>query len=187
MAQNKPIKRSGEGKSLNNVKQTETVHHESARKKRGKGPHRVGELNLTSMLDVCFQLLIFFILTASFTKGEGLLPAHLPEGQGQTADVEEAPEQPITILLRFRGLDAEGEQLAAIEVQGVGSVSDAEELYQRIRSMQNNAANPTGVYNPDDPVIIKPDGNVGWGHVVNAFNAATRARYTNVNFAQPGK
>ena len=50
----------------------ETVHHQPARKKRGLEPVKM-TVNLTSMIDVIFQLLIYFIITATFVIGEGVL------------------------------------------------------------------------------------------------------------------
>jgi len=42
----------------------------------------------------------------------------------------------------------------------------------------------SGVFKPGNRVVIKPGAGVRWQHVANAFNAAVRARYTNINFAQ---
>lgn len=178
MAQQPPQRPKGQAGSLQNVEQTETVHHE----KRGKRPKKMAELNLTSMLDVCFQLLIFFVLTASFAVGEGILPADLPSGQSAQKSEDEPPDQPIKILLKSLG----GESVS-IQLEGIPSPpGDFKELYQMMRSMQLTASNPSGIYKPDDPVIIKPDKTVPWAKVVAAFNTAVKAKYSNVNFAQPG-
>ena len=164
------------------IKPGEWVHHQQRSTKKSKRPQSVGELNLTSMLDVIFQLLIFFVLTASFAKNEGILPADLPAGPGkQTAEDPEPPEQPLNINLRSLG----GEDVS-IEVEGMASPpASFDQLFTQLKSVQRSDSNPTAPYNPDDPVIIHPDQTIGWGHVVNAFNAAIRAEYTNVHFAQP--
>lgn len=144
-------------------------------------PKKMAELNLTSMLDVIFQLLIFFVLTASFAQGEGILPADLPSGQSTSTSEEKPPEQPIDIVLRSLG----GSDVSIQLGNNPTPPADFEELFKMLRSIQNSPQNPNGAYNPDDPVIIKPDKTVRWADVVNAFNAAIRAKYTNVNFAQP--
>jgi len=177
--QKKNVRPKGDAKKLASVEDTETVHHKPHKKKVPKG---VKEMNLTSMLDVCFQLLIFFILTASFAVGEGVLPAELPTGQGKASD-DEPPQQPIKIFLRSLGGDD-----VSIQIEGSPTPpTNFRELYSVLRGMQNSPQNPTAPYNPDDPVIIKPDGTVKWKHVVNTFNAAIKSEYTNVNFAQPNK
>jgi len=167
--------------TLENVAETETVHHRTAASKAQR-PRGVAQLNLVSMMDVCFQLLIFFVLTASFAIGEGILPAELPSGQGAKPRDDAPPQQPITIMLRSLG----GSDIA-IEVQGGGTVENFEALYRLLAGLQRNASNPNGIYLPDDPVIIQPEGTVGWGAVVNTFNQAVRAKFLNVNFAQPQK
>lgn len=173
-------KHAAAAEGLNDVSSTETVHHESRSKGR-RASGRSAELNLTAMLDVCFQLLIFFVLTASFSVGEGILPADLPQGESQAESDEPPPTQPINISLRSLG----GGDVA-IELAGDPSPPGTfQELYQKLQSMQVSDANPTAPFNPDDPVIIEAEGSVEWTHLVNAFNAAVRARYSNVNFAQP--
>lgn len=153
---------------------------DGARKTRK--PKKIPELNVVPMLDVCFNLLIFFISSASFAMGEGVLPADLPAGQGKAATGAEAPQQPIMLMLRSLG----GQDIA-IEVQGGGAVENFQALYTTLAGLQRNTSNPNGIYMPEDPVIIQPEPTVPWGAVVNAFNAAVRAKFTNVNFAQATK
>ncbi|MDH3585429.1 MAG: biopolymer transporter ExbD [Phycisphaerae bacterium] len=171
--------RSADAKSLQRVEATETVHHESKGRKRRR-PKGVQELNLTSMLDVCFQLLIFFILTASFAKGEGYLPADLPTGQGEKSDTDKPPEQPIEITLRSLGDGAVSIQIS-ISPNPPGNFS---ELQAHLKSARHGPSNPAGVYNKDDPIIIKPDPTVPWVHVMDAYNQCVAAKYENINFAQ---
>src|SRR5687767_13536252 len=145
-------------------------------------PKKMPELNVVAMLDVCFNLLIFFIATVSFSVGEGVLPAELPVGQGGVASDTDAPKTPIKIMMRNLGGDH-----VAIEIENGGTVDTFADLYMTLAGLQRNASNPNGIYPDDSPVIIQPDATVAWDAVVNAFNQAVRAKYTNVNFAQPSK
>ncbi|MFI4859810.1 MAG: ExbD/TolR family protein, partial [Phycisphaerales bacterium JB063] len=52
--------------------EVQVVHHTSQRKKRRVNDGEM-ELQLTSMIDVIFQLLIYFVITANFTIDEGTL------------------------------------------------------------------------------------------------------------------
>lgn len=167
--------------SLSKVAEGEYVHHEGSSKKRL--PEKIPELNIIPMLDVCFNLLIFFISTAQFAVGEGVLPADLPMGQGKSSASAKPPEQPIVIQIVNLGGDSISIQLEAVPTPP----ASFNELYKTLMSLKNTPSNPSGPFNADDPVIIRPDGAVKWGHIVNAFNAAVRARYTNVSFAQPQK
>ncbi len=139
------------------------------------------QLNLTSMIDVIFLLLIYFVITASFSADEGILTAKLPEGTGKPAEVPKPPERPIRIRLASTSSPND----VRIDLVGLGrSPRTFGELHTLLSGMQLNDRNPSGAFKDDNPVIIEPDGHVRWQHVVNAFNAAIRARFTNVSFAQ---
>ena len=48
-------------------------------------PAKESKQNLTPMIDIIFQLLIFFVLTANFVATEEQLQAHLPKDRGSPA------------------------------------------------------------------------------------------------------
>ncbi len=149
----------------------ETVHHESHTKR--VPPKGIRDLNLTSMLDVCFQLLIFFILTASFAKGEGFLAADLPLGQGTPN--KDTPEQPININVLVEGNT--GFRLTT-NISRAQRPASVRALFRELKSRRGST------YDHDNPIIIKPDGQVRWDHVVNVYNACVRAKYSNINFSE---
>ncbi len=155
-----------------------TVHHVSARKRRGVPAPKMS-INLGPMIDVIFNLLIYFVVTANFAVEEGVLTLKLPQGSGEPAVTISPPPSPLTIAITSAG--ATGAHLT-LQNRSVGG--SFEQLFQELASLQLNERNPGGAYRPDDPIIIKPQGQVRWQHVVNAFNAAIRAEYGNVSFAQ---
>jgi biopolymer transport protein ExbD len=60
------------------------------------------------------------------------------------------------------------------------------DLSQQLVNLQYNPElGRQGAYKPNNPIIIRPDSTARWQHVMNAFNAAVKARYENVSFAQP--
>ena len=137
-------------------------------------------LNLTSMIDVIFLLLIYFVVTASFTPGEGILTARLPQGTGTGQSIK-LPPQPLNILVTPVGVSD-----CRLQIEGHGGAADFNALYDMLVSLQydKSRSRTQGSHKPDDPVIIKPQRDVRWQHVVNAFNAVVRARYSNIAFAQ---
>lgn len=138
------------------------------------------QLNLTSMIDVIFQLLIYFVVTASFTQDEGILAAKMPQREGSSQ--EDIPPQELVIVLQAAGT----EYMLSIEGAPNPRVQHFTALRRRLEGMQYNPERGrTGTVKPDDPVKIRPEGKVRWQHVVNAFNAAIAARYTDVGFAAP--
>lgn len=162
----------------------ETVHHRSARKRHGRPPGNM-QPNLSAMIDVIFLLLIYFVTTVNFTPDEGVLTAKLPQGTGQPSTDLAPPPQPLNILLT-----AAGETECFIRIQGYpqapGTFSELAALLVQLQYDPQSGLR-SGAFKPDNPVIIRPDAGVRWQHVANAFNAAVRARYTNINFAQVSK
>ena len=159
-----------------------TVHHRSRRQRRGTGPPRI-TLNLPAMIDVTFLLVIYFVVTASFSPGEGILTAKLPQGTGSAA-LATLPPQPLAIVVSDAG--ATGCRLSIEDFATANPPRDFRELYELLVSLQYDKARgrTEGMHKPGDPVIIKPSRQVRWQHVVNAFNAAVRAGYENIAFAQ---
>ena len=154
-----------------------SVHHESARKRRGPKPASM-QLNLTSMIDVIFQLLIYFVVTASFTQDEGVLAAKMPQREGSSQD--DIPPQELVIQIQAAGTDY------VLSIEGDPStVRHFNDLRQRLEAMRFDPSTGTGSIKADDPVKIRPEGRVRWQHVVNAFNTAVAAEYTDVGFAAP--
>ena len=58
------------------------------------------EMNMTPMIDVTFQLLIFFIITLKFKTLEKKLLSHLPTDLGLNTSSEEIDENFVTVKLR---------------------------------------------------------------------------------------
>ncbi|MAE67478.1 MAG: hypothetical protein CMJ18_24730 [Phycisphaeraceae bacterium] len=158
----------------------DVVHHKPARSRRAAEPVRM-TLNLTSMIDVIFLLLIYFVITAIFTPGEGIITARLPKGTG--AGKLSLPIQPLGIVVGAAGTSG-----YRLEIERAAQPRDFQELYKQLVLLQYDPEQDLtgGNHKPDDPILIKPHGEVRWQHVVNAFNAAVRARYRNIQFAQAG-
>jgi biopolymer transport protein ExbD len=164
-----------------------THGHDEPRKKavKHKTNIRVAALNITSFMDLTFNLLLFFVLTANFASAEGVLLATLPKGSGSGGAAITSPDEdptkttlpPVRIFLQ-----AVPNQPAFIRIEGVPTSpgQDYELFYQTLKQWRRDPSNPNGAYDPDQPINIQPDKNCTWNDVVNAFNAAVRARYTSV-------
>ncbi|WP_432797565.1 ExbD/TolR family protein [Poriferisphaera sp. WC338] len=158
---------------------SQPVKHQSSRKRRIVPPAQM-QLQITPLIDVIFQLLIYFMVTASFAVGEGALTAELPTGGDQATDALQIPEQPIVITLQTVGYHN-----VRIEVQGMPTTASFSQLRDMLIDLQYDPAQKrNGVYRPTNPILIKPQQQVRWQHVVNAFNAAMAAGYENIAFAK---
>lgn len=159
---------------------TDAYHHpgqqdDKSGSKRAPMKPATMQLNLTSMIDVVFQLLIYFIITANFALDEGLLTAQLPQrGQGAAVSSEDAKR--VDIFVRsFGAADPQGYTL---EIRGIARPSNFDELTLRLQEML------AGTVTKETPVIIHAANDVRWQHVVNAFNsAAQQAGFLSVGFA----
>ncbi|MDY6914012.1 MAG: biopolymer transporter ExbD [Planctomycetota bacterium] len=156
-------------KSTENMANGGTVHYVSARKKRGR-PKPKMQPPLTPMIDVTFQLLLFFLLTFTFREAEGQIPSRLPIGditKGHDVKID-----PIFVVIRPAG------DQAIYEMSGINvGIHGPEELYRTLMGRQR------ALGSKEVPVVIKPRGDVAWQHVVEAFNQAIRAKFKNIGFA----
>ncbi len=138
-------------------------------------------LNVTSMVDILFNLLVYFIVTANFSIDEGSLKAKLPPPPNLNAppsdslDVGDKKELQVVnsadtygCILNFKGRP----------------VADFAALRATLEA-NNKDKNPSGTVDPKfDSIMIKANGKVRWQHVVNAFNQTVGAGYHKVGFSQ---
>ena len=162
--------------STKNVEGDETVHYVSARKKRGHKTSSNMQPPLTPMIDVTFQLLLFFLLTCEFRESEGNIPGTLPTRGNIVQQVQQTPPpDPIQIRLR----PSADRSSAHYEMTGVSVVINSPaELYGYLKERQDQLGSQ------DVPVVILPGSDVPWEFVVEAFNQAVRAEFTRIGFAQ---
>ena len=120
-------------------------------------------IDLTSLIDVVFILLLFFILTTSFTR-ESVIRINLPEANGEAASTN-----PVTIdvLVANDGTYAvNGRTLAT---------SNVESLMQAITDI---AAGDSTL-----PVLITADADTSHQNVVTAMDAVARLGFSKLSIA----
>jgi hypothetical protein len=143
-------------------------------------------LNLAAMIDVVFLLLMYFLMATNFSLGEELFRLQLPQSLGSEAETDpfDLPEQPFLIRVGSTGpgpgdyrIDLEG---------GFAPPATFDILYQIMNGLQVRDGSTGALLFPDTPIIIQPSKGCRWEHAVNTLNACLRARYTNVQFVEPG-
>jgi biopolymer transport protein ExbD len=127
------------------------------------------ELQLTSMIDVIFLLLIFFVMTFKIAAQEGDFNVKMPIGGGPgSADTTELP-----IKLRLRA-NADGELVDIVVNDSLTFGNDWTKLRGYILNVTGGNAPPTPEEGPE--VEIDLDYNLRYEHVIGAVTAVTGQR-----------
>jgi len=141
------------------------------RQHRGSGTL---ELNMASMIDIVFLLLIFFMCTSSFRKPEREMLTQLPRiGSGTEAEASDYA----SIRIRLRRV-ADG-VLVTLRVteNREDAVGTFDALVERLKQRRAIA---------DVPVVIEGQGDVALGHMVSALDACYQADLRRVAFSTKG-
>ncbi len=122
------------------------------------------EVNLTSLIDVVFLLLIFFMVSTSFVK-QSQIAIRLPEA-ASTSIIEETPER-IEIMITESG---------TYLVNGRQLINNRPETIR-------NALQKVSAGNDKLPLTISADANAKHQHVVTAMDVAGRLGFTQISIA----
>jgi len=124
------------------------------------------EMNMTPMIDVCFQLIIFFMLSLRLLSPEGDFGVKMPLASPRQALPDDSQTPPIKVRLRA---NADG-GLASIQM-GLRTVEGFDELRRRIHEiadLDRGASDKTGGVE----VELDFDYNLKYEYVVEALSAA---------------
>jgi biopolymer transport protein ExbD len=150
--------------------------------------------NMTPMIDVVFQLLVFFIATTRYASDERVISMELARraaqapATAQAGDVSPvpAPQDPFV-------LDDESLRL---EVAADGTVTAGAPLRRAFRAEELRASlaaeirlpgRAGGMFEPAFPIVIAPAENAPWEAAVETLDAAVAAGFRNVGFERrPG-
>lgn len=138
---------------------------------------------LTPLIDVFLFLIIFFLLGCKFAQYEGTIPANLPRtASGLNDGTPEIALAPIWITLE--PADEQGNSVT-ITMSGPipkGRVDGMRELCALLSEygLKNKVVGDNVPKGRKQPIFIHPVQKVRWGFVVDAFNQAVRAGYTEV-------
>lgn len=126
-------------------------------------------LNMASMIDVVFLLLIFFMCTSSFSTPESNLPTQLPS-IGPSVQRPEDDFEPIRIGLAGNVL--------AVSIRMDGRVcADMVELERRLADRRAVA---------DVPVVIEGQGDVPFGDLIATLDLCYKLDFGRVAFSAGG-
>jgi biopolymer transport protein ExbD len=133
------------------------------------------ELKMTSLIDVVFLLLIFFVWTASFRMVEYTLPSQVseatPAGSAATSSLPPTPEADFPeIVVRILWLNRQ--PTWQLNGDPVATLSDVQSKLGTVFAIHRQA-----------PVIVHPDQEVPLGHVIDVYDLIRRVGFDKVQFA----
>ncbi|WP_436715558.1 biopolymer transporter ExbD [Roseiconus lacunae] len=127
------------------------------------------ELNMTSMIDIVFLLLVFFVMTFKIVEMEGDFTVRMPlagDGQPSSTDLD------LPYKLRLRA-DDQG-SLTAIELNEINLGTDFDKLRANIVSLVGTDDPVEGEDGPE--IEIDTDYNLRYAHVIQAITAVSGYR-----------
>ena len=125
--------------------------------------HEELEVNLVPLIDVLLVIIIFLVVSATFSRISEL-QINLP-----TADANAPQDKPVVITV---GIDTSGRYV-------VNDTDVSERTVEAISQALRQAAGTT----KEPTIVINADANATHQSVVNAMEAARQAGYTHITFA----
>ena len=146
----------------------------SRRRERAAFGSGAGTLNLTPMIDVVFQLLIYFVLGLSLEMDEELIRTDLPRREATTGFAID--DEPVTV-------EVEAAAAGRVPVTVRGPVSFAAATPAELRTRVREAiAGPSPTLAPSQRFVLRPLPGATWDDTVEAFNALAGAGATRISF-----
>jgi biopolymer transport protein ExbD len=130
---------------------------QSGRFKRDSGRRIKATVELTPLIDVVFQLLIFFMLSSTFVV-QTSIPIEAPEAQGTT----QIEEKDVTVTLQYDPDLPEGEGRLFV---GDTQMTDWGQLAEVLAIRHEET--------PDALVLIRADARIDTGHTIKALGIVT--------------
>jgi biopolymer transport protein ExbD len=120
-------------------------------------------VNMTPLIDVVFLLLIFFMVTTTFSRNTNIL-INLPEASGETSE-----QEPVEIEI-------------LVAQNGTYSINGRQLVNAQIETLMRTVADVSGG-DTTIPLIITADANTSHQSVVTAMDAVAQLGFTSLNIA----
>lgn len=130
------------------------------------------KLDMTAMIDIVFQLLVFFVMTFKVVAMEGDFSIRMPLASTEAIDLDVVP--PDVILVKLRA--GENGNISGVEVDGTTIAGNSdEEMFEKltdlIRVRITGAANPDAGQKPE--VEFDIDFNLKYRFTVRGIEAVS--------------
>lgn len=133
--------------------------------------------SLTGMIDVVFNLLIFFVVITNVSQREGFLPGDLPSEAMDQAGIQ-VPALPIRINIYA------GNNFDDCRVELAGCEQNPESFKQLYELLSARHINNAGLFEAHAPVVLRLGTGVSVDQMVKTYNAVILAGFTNIQFVR---
>jgi biopolymer transport protein ExbD len=123
------------------------------------------EVNMTPMVDIVFQLIIFFLATTSFIQLEQDLTIDLPK-QSKQLNVKAPPARPIVVNVRY--------------LPGGEAYYHVENERMDLGALTMNLSRAK-IRNKDQAVVVRGDRNVRWEHIASVLGCCAQVGISKVS------
>lgn len=130
------------------------------------------ELNLTSMIDVVFLLLIFFVCTSDFKEPEKQLPTNLNGSGAIVSETQTQQERDLGKIVARLIVEPSGQVAYAIDGKRAADLDEVEAILAALQQID-----------PDVPVIVDPDRETPLENVLDVYDCARRVGLAKIKFA----
>jgi len=134
------------------------------------------DATMTPMIDVIFQLMIFFICTASFSSPERILPTRLSLPGAIQSNVQVDPERldldEIVVELLWRNVDGRWRAQWQINDRDYSRLADVRAVLAAVKQVQS-----------DLPVILDVEADVPLEDVIDLYDLCREVGLERVQFA----
>ncbi|MGI6402119.1 MAG: ExbD/TolR family protein [Thermoguttaceae bacterium] len=137
-----------------------------------QGANEPPELNLTSMIDVIFLLLIFFVCTSDFKEPEKTLPTNLASSGAIVSERAPQEERDLGKIVARILVGPSRRVEYAVDGKRVASLADVEALLSALQEID-----------PNVPVVVAPERNVPIESVLDVYDCARRVGLGKIKFA----
>jgi biopolymer transport protein ExbD len=136
---------------------------------------RQTDIAMTPMIDVVFQLMIFFICTASFQAAEELLPSHLSitGGTSVPSPVEIEPELERIVV---RATYDDGRASWIVNERLCATIPEVQQVLHAVAAIDRTL-----------PVVLDVSGDMPLGQMIDVYDLCRLEQFTKIQFAVKNK
>ncbi len=133
---------------------------------RNREQGQKGQLNMTSMIDIVFLLLVFFVMTFKIVELEGDFSVRMPLASNSSGVVD-----PTDLPLKLRLVADDQGHLVSMSLNEISLGTDFDQLRANVVQLVGTTAPIEGEDGPE--IEIDTDYNLRYGNVIRAITAVS--------------